>query len=167
MSSTWSPSPGDEDHVGGSTDFFYLEHSPKNQGRQRAKIKALWVPAAMSLEKGADATECDECELWRKESLSRSMRRALLRARAASGHLSRLKLDGSDVADVDSLVTRRAVSAVAELIEGRAVGANTAAGVYQGTVSQGRVVRVAGRSIVLEVAEAHGHVEQVVCGLSA
>lgn len=59
---------GDEDHVGGSTDFFYLEHSAKHQSRQRAKIKTLWVPAAMILDKGADATECEECELWRKEA---------------------------------------------------------------------------------------------------
>lgn len=58
----------DEDHIGGSTDFFYLDHSTKYQKGNRAKIKTLWVPAAMILDKGADATECDECGIWREEA---------------------------------------------------------------------------------------------------
>ncbi len=59
---------GDEDHVGGSSDFFYLDHATKYQTGKRARIKTLWVPAAMILDKGADATECDECDILRQEA---------------------------------------------------------------------------------------------------
>ena len=65
---------GDEDHIGGSTAFFHLDHSSKYQGGKRAKIRTLWVPAAMLLDKGADATECDECDVWRKEARYRLKR---------------------------------------------------------------------------------------------
>jgi len=58
---------GDEDHIGGSSDFFHLDHSTKYQSGKRARIKTLWVPAAMILDKGADTTECDECDILRQE----------------------------------------------------------------------------------------------------
>lgn len=61
----------DADHIGGSTDFFYLDHAKKYQGGVRATIGTLWVPAAMILDKGADATECDECAVLREEARHR------------------------------------------------------------------------------------------------
>jgi len=42
----------DDDHIAGSTDFFYLEHSPKYQSDDRIKMQELWVPAALILEEG-------------------------------------------------------------------------------------------------------------------
>lgn len=62
---------GDDDHICGSTDFFYLDHSKKYQGGTRAKISTLWVPAAMILDKGLDSTECEECGIWRDEARHR------------------------------------------------------------------------------------------------
>ncbi|MGE5418171.1 MAG: hypothetical protein ACM3UZ_15635 [Acidobacteriota bacterium] len=41
---------GDDDHVHGASEFFYLEHASKYQGESRIKIKELWVPAALVLE---------------------------------------------------------------------------------------------------------------------
>ena len=43
---------GDDDHIAGSTDFFYLEHAAIYQSADRTKIGELWVPAAMILEDG-------------------------------------------------------------------------------------------------------------------
>jgi len=44
----------DEDHIKGISDLFYLEHATKYQDGDRIKIKELWVPAAVILEKGTD-----------------------------------------------------------------------------------------------------------------
>src|SRR5690349_17167206 len=38
---------GDDDHIANSTEFFWLEHATKYQGKDRTKIKELWVPAGM------------------------------------------------------------------------------------------------------------------------
>lgn len=40
----------DNNHIQGSTDFFWLEHAKKYQSDDRVKIKTLWVPAAMLIE---------------------------------------------------------------------------------------------------------------------
>ena len=40
----------DDDHVRGSSDFFYFEHAGKYQSEHRVKINELWVPASMILE---------------------------------------------------------------------------------------------------------------------
>src|SRR5574337_1970825 len=44
----------DDDHIHGSSDFFYLEHATKYQNGDRIKIKELWVPAAMITEEGSE-----------------------------------------------------------------------------------------------------------------
>ena len=44
-------SHADEDHVRGSSEFFYFEHAKEYQNDDRIKIKELWVPAALILEK--------------------------------------------------------------------------------------------------------------------
>lgn len=41
---------GDDDHVHGASEFFYLEHSPKYQTSERVRIDDLWVPAAIIVE---------------------------------------------------------------------------------------------------------------------
>jgi len=45
-------SHSDDDHVGGSEDFFWLEHAEKYQGDDRPRIKELWVPACFITETG-------------------------------------------------------------------------------------------------------------------
>lgn len=40
----------DNDHICGSTNFFYLEHDSKYQQDDRPKITELWVPAAVIIE---------------------------------------------------------------------------------------------------------------------
>ncbi len=42
----------DDDHIKGSSDFFYFEHADKYQSNDRIKIKELWVPASIILEEG-------------------------------------------------------------------------------------------------------------------
>lgn len=42
----------DDDHIHGSTDFFYLEHAKKYQDDDRVKIDLLMVPAAAIVEEG-------------------------------------------------------------------------------------------------------------------
>jgi hypothetical protein len=44
----------DDDHVLGSSDFFFLEYATCYQGEGRIKIKELWVPAAAIIEEGLE-----------------------------------------------------------------------------------------------------------------
>jgi beta-lactamase superfamily II metal-dependent hydrolase len=44
----------DDDHIGGFSEFFELQHAEKYQGEDRIKIKELWVPAAVILETGEE-----------------------------------------------------------------------------------------------------------------
>ena len=61
----------DEDHIKGSTDFFWLEHAAKYQGDDRIKIKELWVPAAMLIEEGTNDDQLKEYVLLRQEARHR------------------------------------------------------------------------------------------------
>ena len=47
---------GDDDHVGGAEEFFWLAHTDKYQGDGRIKIEELWVPACFLLETGLDGS---------------------------------------------------------------------------------------------------------------
>lgn len=40
----------DNDHICGSTEYFYLQHATKYQSKDRKKINELWVPAAVLVE---------------------------------------------------------------------------------------------------------------------
>ena len=46
----------DNDHVAGSSDFFYWEHAACYQSPERIKVNELWVPAAAILD--SDAKDC-------------------------------------------------------------------------------------------------------------
>ena len=46
----------DDDHVHGSTDFFFWEYSKQLQSKDRVKINELWVPAAAIVD-----NEVDDC----------------------------------------------------------------------------------------------------------
>lgn len=62
---------GDDDHICGSTEFFELLHAEKYQGKDRVKIRELWVPAAMILEPSTQEQKSDEVILWRQEARHR------------------------------------------------------------------------------------------------
>lgn len=62
---------GDDDHISCSTEFFWLEHSTEYQGKDRIKIKELWVPAAMILEPGTQDNKDSEVIIWRQEARHR------------------------------------------------------------------------------------------------
>lgn len=55
---------GDDDHIHGFSEFFYLEHAKKYQGDDRIKIQELWVPAAMVI----DGDLKDEAKILRAEA---------------------------------------------------------------------------------------------------
>lgn len=44
----------DDDHVHGASELFHFEHAKKYQDDGRIKIKELWVPAAIIVEKGLE-----------------------------------------------------------------------------------------------------------------
>jgi len=62
---------GDDDHISNSTEFFWLEHSAKHQGKDRIKINELWVPAAMILEPATLEDKDSEVIIWRQEARHR------------------------------------------------------------------------------------------------
>ncbi|TQE99813.1 MAG: hypothetical protein FKY71_06675 [Spiribacter salinus] len=47
----------DVDHYRGSSDFFWLEHAEKYQGKDRTRITTMWVPAAFITEAGIEDSE--------------------------------------------------------------------------------------------------------------
>ena len=55
---------GDNDHTKGSDEFFHFERFSDRQGGDRIKIKELWVPAGMIVEKSAQ----DDARLLRQEA---------------------------------------------------------------------------------------------------
>lgn len=61
----------DNDHICGASEFFYLEHEKKFQGKvdgkSRVKIHTLWVPAAVIIEEGCE----DEAKILQKEARHR------------------------------------------------------------------------------------------------
>jgi hypothetical protein len=61
----------DNDHIRGSTEFFWLEHAKIYHGDGRIKINELWVPAAMLLEKADRDHQSEEFVLWRQEARHR------------------------------------------------------------------------------------------------
>jgi hypothetical protein len=44
----------DDDHICGSSEFFYLDHAEKYQDKSRIKINEMWVPVAALLETGSE-----------------------------------------------------------------------------------------------------------------
>jgi hypothetical protein len=55
---------GDSDHTKGSDEFFHFDRFPSLQGNGRFKIKELWVPAGMIVEKNSE----DDARLLRQEA---------------------------------------------------------------------------------------------------
>lgn len=61
----------DNDHIQGSTEFFWLQHAAKYQGNDRIKIKELWVPAAMLIETASNDQQSSEFVILRQEARHR------------------------------------------------------------------------------------------------
>jgi len=61
----------DNDHIEGSTEFFYLEHAEKYQDKGRIKIDELWVPAAILLESASNDEQSEEFVILRSEARHR------------------------------------------------------------------------------------------------
>ena len=60
----------DNDHIKGSTEFFWLEHDKKYQSDERIRIDVLWVPAALITE---DELDDEEAKILQKEARHRFM----------------------------------------------------------------------------------------------
>lgn len=58
----------DDDHISGSTDFFWLRYNQEYQGDDRIKIDELWVPAAMLIETAAQDEQGAEFVILRQEA---------------------------------------------------------------------------------------------------
>src|SRR5271165_2401880 len=74
---------GDNDHVKGIPDTFWLDHAQKYQGADRVRFKELWVPAALIVEEGAE----DDTKIVRAEARYRFLNKKGIRVFARPEHL--------------------------------------------------------------------------------
>jgi hypothetical protein len=74
---------GDNDHVKGISENFWLEHAAKYQGDDRVKFKEMWVPAALIVEEGSE----DETRIVREEAKRRFLDKKGIRVFARPEHL--------------------------------------------------------------------------------
>jgi hypothetical protein len=94
----------DNDHICGSTEFFYLEHAAKYQSDERIKIDEMWVPAAIIVE-DAD-TLGEEHVTIQKEARYRLRNKKGIRVFSRPGLLKGwLEKQGMSLDDVCHLVT--------------------------------------------------------------
>lgn len=92
----------DDDHIANSTEFFYLEHAKKYQGKDRKTIGELWVPAAAILEKGLNG----EAAIWRSEARHRLRKGEGIRVFSTPSNLKGwLEGEGLSLADRKDLIT--------------------------------------------------------------
>lgn len=91
----------DRDHIFGAEHFFWFDHAPSLQGRHRATIKELWVPAAAILEDDLP----DFAQVIQDEARYRLLKghgiRVFSRPEALTGFLA---LNGRTLADVNHLI---------------------------------------------------------------
>lgn len=91
----------DDDHIHGSSDFFYLEHAKKYQSDDRIKINELWVPAAMIIEEGSE----DEARILRAEARYRLKKGTGIRVFSRPERLKEwLEKEGLPVKERESLI---------------------------------------------------------------
>lgn len=92
----------DDDHIRGSSEFFYLEHAEKYQNDSRIKITELWVPAAFILEEGLE----DEARILRTEARYRLKKKKGIRVFSRPERLKDwLEEQGLKLADIAHLIT--------------------------------------------------------------
>jgi hypothetical protein len=92
----------DDDHIQGSSNFFYLEHAKKYQEGDRIKIRELWVPAAMITEDGIEG----EGRILRAEARHRLKKGVGIRVISRPQRLKDwLENEGLTVKDREELIT--------------------------------------------------------------
>lgn len=92
----------DDDHIAKSTEFFFLEHAKKYQGKERIRIEELWVPAAAILEDGLTG----EAAVWRSEARYRLKKGIGIRVFSRPGKLENwLKSEGLTLESRRHLIT--------------------------------------------------------------
>ena len=92
----------DDDHCGGSGDFFWLEHAIKYQGTGRIKIVDLCVPAAAILEEGLE----DSARIIRQEARHRLKAGSGVRVFSRPSRLEKwLKENGLTLKSREHLIT--------------------------------------------------------------
>lgn len=93
---------GDNDHIKGIADTFWLDHAGKYQGDDRIKVRELWVPAALIVEEGSE----DETRIIRAEARHRFLNKSGIRVFARPEHLKEwLENQGKNLKDYESLIT--------------------------------------------------------------
>ena len=93
---------GDDDHVRGASDMFWLNHAAKYQGDDRVKANELWVPAAMIVEEGSE----DDTRILREEAKHRFLNRTGIRVFSRPAHLRDwLEKRGKRLEDYMHLIT--------------------------------------------------------------
>lgn len=92
---------GDNDHVKRASEMFWLEHAEKYQGKDRVKIKELWVPAALIVEEGSE----DDTKVIRAEARHRFLAKSGIKVFARPEHLKEwLESKGKKLADYEHLI---------------------------------------------------------------
>ena len=93
---------GDNDHLKGIPDNFWLEHAAKYQGNDRVKFKEMWVPAAMI----CDADAHDDGKIVRAEARHRFLNKTGIRVFARPEHLRKwVEAQGKKLEDFTDIIT--------------------------------------------------------------
>jgi ribonuclease BN (tRNA processing enzyme) len=93
---------GDNDHIKGISDNFWLKHASKYQGDDRIKFNEMWVPAALIVEEGSK----DETRIIRAEARHRFLNKDGIRVFSRPGHLKDwLEAQGKKLEDYQHLIT--------------------------------------------------------------
>lgn len=92
----------DNDHVCGAPDFFYFEHAAKYQSKERAKIKEMWVPAAVIVEDKPDG----DAGVVQAEARYRLKNKKGIRVFSRPDRLREwMKKQGLNIDDYENLIT--------------------------------------------------------------
>jgi hypothetical protein len=93
---------GDNDHIKGISDTFWLEHAEKYQGDDRVRFDEMWVPAALIVEEGSK----DETRIIRAEARHRFLTKKGIRVFSRPEHLKHwLEGQGKNLDDYRHLIT--------------------------------------------------------------
>lgn len=93
---------GDNDHVQGIPNTFWLQHAQCYQGDDRVKFNELWVPAALIVEEGAQ----DDTRIVRAEARHRFLNKSGIRVFSRPEHLKDwLEARGKNLDDYRDVIT--------------------------------------------------------------
>lgn len=93
---------GDNDHIKGISETFWLDHAAKYQSTERIKIKEMWVPAALICDSEAE----DDCKILRAEARHRFLNKKGIRVFSRPEHLKNwLEAQGKKLEDYRDIIT--------------------------------------------------------------